>query len=97
MALSTSIVPRSGCAMISAAGIATNTSAATTSRSRSWRSPLRCSVFSASSSARPVTTPSLANSAGWIDMPPIRIHERDPLMTAPNGDSTSARPTMAAR
>ena len=40
----------------------------------------RPSARSATTSAMPMTTASLANSAGWMDMPPSWIHERDPLM-----------------
>ena len=33
--------------------------------------------------AIPITTASLANSAGWIDSPPSISHERDPLIVVP--------------
>ena len=53
------------------------------------------SVRSATSSAIPITTASLANSAGWMDMPPSWIQEREPLIVSPI-TSTSSRPTIDA-
>ena len=53
------------------------------------------SVRSATSSAIPITTASLANSAGWMDSPPITIHEREPLIVEPI-TSTSTSPMMEA-
>ena len=43
----------------------------------------------------PTTTASLANSAGWIDIPPRSIHEREPLIVEPM-TSTSTSPTDRA-
>ena len=56
----------------------------------------RPSLRSATSSAMPITTASLANSDGWIDMPPTWSHEREPLMVLP-ATSTPTRPTMEPR
>ena len=77
---STSIVPRSGWSRISAAGSPAIASMPTTSKEPTSLVRSEPSVRSATSSAIPMTTASLANSAGWIDMPPSRIHDRDPLM-----------------
>ena len=44
----------------------------------------------------PITTASLANSAGWIDMLPSWIHDREPLMVDPLV-STSTSPATDAR
>ena len=41
--------------------------------------------------AMPITTASLANSAGWIDIPPIISQDRDPLIVVPM-TSTRSRP-----
>ena len=46
--------------------------------------------------AMPMTTASLANSAGWIDSPPSSSHDREPLMVVPIA-STSTSPTTEAR
>ena len=45
--------------------------------------------------AIPMTTASLANSAGWIDSPPSISHERDPLIVVPI-TSTSTSPMTEA-
>ncbi len=47
---------------------------------------------SATTSAIITTTDSLANSDGWIDMPPTTIHDREPLMVEPM-TKTRASPT----
>ena len=44
----------------------------------------------------PITTASFASSAGWTDIPPTWIHEREPLMVEP-ATSTSTRPPTEAR
>ena len=67
---STSIVPRSGCSRISAAGSAGDRQHRRPRRRVPTRAPPaspRCARRR--SSAIPITTASLANSAGWIDMP----------------------------
>ncbi len=56
----------------------------------------RASARSATSKAMPITTASFANSAGWIDIPPSWIHERDPLIVVPLV-STSTSPPIDAR
>ena len=56
----------------------------------------RPSARSATTSAIPITTASLANSDGWIDMLPSSSHDRDPLMVDPIV-STSTSPTTDAR
>ena len=43
-----------------------------------------------------MTTASLANSEGWMDMPPTCSHEREPLIVLP-ATSTRTRPTTLAR
>ena len=91
VASSTSIVPRSGCSRISAAGSEATASMPRTSRWRTSRWRQEPSVRSATTSAMPMTTESLANSAGWIDMPAMTIHDREPLMVEPM-TSTSSRP-----
>ena len=55
----------------------------------------RPSARSATTSAMPITTASLANSAGWIESPPSCTHERDPLIVAPLV-STRTRPPSEA-
>ena len=80
--------------MISAAGMPAMTSMPTTSTAPTC--VRRPSARSATSSAIPITTASLANSEGWIDIPPTSIHEREPLMVVP-AVSTSTRPTIEAR
>ena len=79
VAESTSIVPRSGWSRISAAGTPAMTSIPSTSGVLTPRRH-RPSLRSATSRAMPITTASLANSDGWIDMPPSWSHEREPLM-----------------
>ena len=91
VASSTSTVPRSGWSRISAAGSEATASMPRTSRWRTSRWRQEPSVRSATTSAMPITTDSLANSAGWIDMPAITIHDREPLMVEPMA-STSSRP-----
>ena len=54
------------------------------------------SARSAISSAIPITTASLANSDGWIDIPPSCTHEREPLMVLPMV-STRTSPASEAR
>ena len=56
----------------------------------------RPSARSASTSAMPMTTASLANSEGWIDRPPSRSHDREPLTVEPMV-STSTSPATDAR
>ena len=91
---STSIVPRSGCSMIRVAGTPAMASMpSTVPRPTGLRRP---SVRSATSSAIPMTTASLANSAGCTDMPPNWIHDRDPLIVVPLV-STSTSPPIEAR
>jgi hypothetical protein len=92
VAVSTSMVPRSGWSMISAAGIPAIPSINQTSTPLMPR-PREFSVRSATSMADIVTTASLANSAGWIDMPPSISQEREPLMVEPI-TSTRSRPKM---
>ncbi len=53
------------------------------------------SVRSATSRAMPITTASLANSAGCTDIPPSWIQEREPLIVVPM-TSTRTRPTTDA-
>ena len=53
------------------------------------------SARSATSSAIPITTASLANSDGWMDMLPSISQDRDPLIVVPI-TSTSASPTTDA-
>ena len=45
--------------------------------------------------AIPITTASLANSAGWIDRPPSISHERDPLIVVPMTRTRSSPITEA--
>jgi hypothetical protein len=101
VALSTSIVPRSGCIRISAAGTAAIDSRMRTSRSRSDPEAIdvrRPSAFSATTSAMLTMTASLANSAGCNDSPPRSIHDREPLISAPMpGVKTSASPAIEAK
>ena len=80
--------------MISAAGTPAITSIPTTSAvpTRVRRPSLR----SATSSAIPITTASLANSDGWIDIPARSIHDREPLIVVPIV-STSTSPPIDAR
>ena len=80
--------------MISDAGIPAITSMPITVPSPSG--PRRPSVRSATSSAIPTTTASLANSEGCTDMLPSWIHDREPLIVAPLV-STSTRPPTEAR
>ncbi len=94
VAVSTSIVPRSGCSMIRAAGTAAMPSISATSTALMPR-PREFSVRSATIIAIIVTTLSLANSAGWTDIPPIISHDREPLIVEPI-TSTSSRPMMLA-
>ena len=56
----------------------------------------RPSLRSATRSAIPITTASLANSDGWIDIPPMSIQDREPLMVLPIV-STSTSPPIDAR
>ncbi len=42
-----------------------------------------------------MTTASFANSAGWMDMPPSWIHERDPLIVLPATRTMTSPPTLA--
>ena len=95
VAVSTSIVPRSGWSRISTAGTAAISSISTTSTSPTWgrqRPAARC----ASTRLIPMMTASLANSAGCTDIPPTISHEREPLMVEPI-TSTSTSPTTEAR
>ena len=62
--------------------------ATSTRPTRRWR---EFSVRSAMIIAIPITTASLANSAGWIESPPSISQERDPLIVVPM-TSTSTRP-----
>jgi hypothetical protein len=80
--------------MISAAGMPAITSIPTTSTAPTRAR--RPSARSATSSAMPITTASLASSEGWIDIPPMSIHDREPLIVVPEV-STSTRPPMEAR
>ena len=64
----------------------------TTSRAPTSRLRSDPSVRSATSSAIPITTASLANSAGWMESPPITIQDREPLIVEPI-TSTSSSPT----
>ena len=82
VAESTSIVPRSGCSMISNAGIPAITPISATSTAPTRRRR-EFSVRSAMIIAIPITTASLANSAGWIERPPSINQERDPLIVVP--------------
>ena len=63
------MVPRSGWSRISTAGMPAITSIADHVEAADRASPTDRSVRSATTSAMPMTTASLANSAGWIDMP----------------------------
>ena len=56
----------------------------------------RPSLRSATSRAIPITTASLANSDGWMDIPATSIHEREPLIVVP-AVSTSTSPPIEAR
>ena len=82
VAVSTSMVPRSGCRMISSAGMPAITPirATSTAPTRRWR---EFSTRSAMIIAIPMTTASLANSAGWMESPPSISHEREPLIVVP--------------
>ena len=60
------------------------------------RRPHLPSVRSATSRAMPMTTASLANSEGWMDMPPTCSQDREPLTVEP-ATSTSTRPSTLAR
>ena len=42
-----------------------------------------------------MTTASLANSEGWIDMPPTWSQEREPLMVDPATSTITRPPTLA--
>jgi hypothetical protein len=97
MATSTMAVPRSGCIRISAAGTAAISSAGTRSESdREVRS--RPSARSASTSAIPTITPTLASSAGWIDRPPTISQECEPLTVLPTpGTKIRASPASEPR
>ena len=88
------MVPRSGCRRMRTAGIPAMASITATSRLPTRR-PHRLSVRSATTRAIPMTTASLANSEGWIDMPPSWSHEREPLIVEP-ATRTSTRPTTLA-
>ena len=81
--------------MISAAGTPAITSIPMTSTVPT-RFCQRPSARSATSSAMPMTTASLASSEGWMDMPPSSSHEREPLMVLPM-TSTSSSPQIEAR
>ena len=77
--------------MTSASGTAATASASTTSVSRGSASASR---FSASSIDMPTTSATLAISEGWMEKPAgSTIHECDPLIVVPSGDSTATRPT----
>ena len=89
------MVPRSGCSMISEAGTAAISSISETSTQSTVRRRLP-SARSATTSAMPITTASLASSEGWIDMPASWIQDRDPLIVDPLV-STSTRPPTEAR
>ena len=91
----TSRVPRSGWSRIMTAGTAATASIARTSTCLTSRCRHEPSVRSATTSAIPVQTASLANSAGWIDIPPSMIQLREPLIVVPM-TSTSSRPTSEA-
>ena len=53
------------------------------------------SRFSASSIAMPTTSATLANSEGCTEKPPgSRIHECEPLMVEPSGESTATSPPI---
>ncbi len=95
VAVRTSIVPRSGWARINVAGTAAMTSIPTTS-TMPTRARHRPSARSATTSAIPITTASLANSEGWIDRPATISQDRDPLMVDPI-TSTSTSPSTEAR
>ena len=75
-------MPRSGCSMISSAGMPAITPISATSTAPTCRRR-EFSVRSAMIIAIPITTASLANSAGWIERPPIISQERDPLIVVP--------------
>ena len=86
----TSVVPRSGCSMISAIGTAVSDSTSSTSVSRGTSSASR---FSPRIIAMPTTIATLANSDGWIWNPAgSTIQECAPLIVAPIGDSTTTSP-----
>ena len=77
--------------MTSASGTAANASASTTSTSRGSSSASR---FSASSIAMPTTSATLANSDGCTEKPAgSTIHECEPLIVEPSGESTATSPT----
>ena len=95
VAVSTSMVPRSGCSRISTAGRPAIASMPTTSAVPTRRRQVP-SARSATSRAIPITTASLANSDGWIDMPPSISHDRDPLIVEPI-TRTSPSPITDAR
>ena len=81
--------------MTSASGTAANASASTTSMSRGVSSASR---FSDSSIAMPTTSATFANSDGWIEKPAgSTIHECEPLIVDPSGESTAIRPTIDSR
>ena len=53
------------------------------------------SRFSDSSIARPTTSATFANSDGCTEKPAgSTIHECEPLMVEPSGDSTATSPTI---
>ena len=91
-ALMTSAVPRSGCSMTNASGTAEKASTSITSVLRGTSSASR---FSDSSIAMPTTSATLASSDGCSEKPAGNtIHECEPLMVTPSGDSTATRPTI---
>ena len=81
--------------MISTAGTPAITSMPITSALPIWLRHLP-SARSATSRAMPMTTASLANSDGWIDIPPSCSQDRDPLIVEPM-ISTSSSPMIDAR
>ena len=89
------MVPRSGCSRISAAGQPGDREHADHVGGADPAPPGALGALG-DSSAIPITTASLANSEGWIDMPPSISQERDPLIVEPM-TSTSTRPITDAR
>ncbi len=88
------MVPRSGCTRMSTAGTAAIASMPTTSTDPIARRHLP-SARSATNSAIPIATASLANSDGWIDSPPSCTHEREPLIVVPATSTNTSPPTEA--
>ena len=88
-------MPRSGCIRISTVGTAATASISETSTAPTY-GRRRPSERSARTSAMPTTTASLASSDGWIDRPPSRSHDCDPLMVEPIVN-TRTRPATEAR